>query len=212
LYHLSYGMVDLTTGKMKSREGTVVDADDLMDSVTAEARHLSEEKGELSSLEPSMKEDILHKIGLGALKFFIIKVHPHKRMTFDPVESVDMQGQTAPYIQNAYVRIQSILRKAGNMGPIAPGIKIAEQEREVIAILDAFHTTAATAAAEYDPSLMANYCYALAKAFHRFYHDLPVLNAPDESEKNFRLHLCASTARALATGMDLLGIQMPERM
>ncbi|MCB0704712.1 MAG: arginine--tRNA ligase [Saprospiraceae bacterium] len=214
LHHLAYGMVDLPTGKMKSREGTVVDADDLMAEVIGEARENTKERGELDSLSADEREDIIRKIGLAALKYFIIRVTPQKRMIFDPKESVDLQGQTGPYIQNAYVRIKSVLRKAGelNSGSFEDYRGLEEQERELLILLAKFPELVEAAAAEYDPSEIANYCYALAKEYHRFYHEHSILNCDSENVKKFRLDLSSLTAEVLETGMDLLGIEMPDRM
>ncbi|MCF8245830.1 MAG: arginine--tRNA ligase [Saprospiraceae bacterium] len=221
LHHLSYGMVDLPSGKMKSREGTVVDADDLIAEVIAEAKEASKERGELAELSKENQDDILRKIGLAALKFHIIKVGPQKRMVFDPKESVDLQGQTGPHIQYAYVRIKSVLRKAADLGLEPSAIRpdrmsgqsaIEPQERELIAQLYRLPATVETAAANYDPSEVANYCYDLAKAFHKFFTDLSILKADTEVAKAFRLQLCGAVANALRTGMGLLGIEMPERM
>jgi arginyl-tRNA synthetase len=217
LHHLSYGMVDLPSGKMKSREGTVVDADDLIAEVIAEAREASKERGEIAELDRAEQEDILRKIGLAALKFHIIKVGPQKRMVFDPKESVDLQGQTGPHIQYAYVRIKSVLRKAGEQSTVgsqqsAVGHDLQPQEKELIAQLYRFPATIQAAATNYDPSEIANYCYDLAKAFHRFFTDLSILKAETEEAKAFRLKLCAAVAHSLKNGMELLGIEMPNRM
>lgn len=214
LHHLSYGMVDLPSGKMKSREGTVVDADDLVAEVIAEAKANSQERGTLSDVSEEEQADIMRKIGLAALKFFIIKVQPKKRMTFDPKESVDMQGQTGPYVQNAYVRIQSVLRKAGEWDAApAKNYKALETiEKDIIAQLYAFPDLILQAAEAYDPSAVANYCYNLAKLYHKFYHDHSILNADTEQAKAFRLMLSTALANVLHTGMDLLGIEMPEKM
>ncbi|MCB0568273.1 MAG: arginine--tRNA ligase [Phaeodactylibacter sp.] len=214
LYHLAYGMVDLPTGKMKSREGTVVDADDLIAEVVEEARLNSYERDTLAGLTTEEQQAIVNQIGLAALKFFIIKVHPRKRMTFDPKESVDLQGQTGPYVQNAYVRVQSVLRKGGEQALEAASAyeQLEAQERELLSQLYALPELVQTAAAEYDPSTIANYCYDLAKAFHRFYHDYSILNADTEAAKAFRLQLSQAVANALKLGMNLLGIEMPERM
>ncbi|MBR9920504.1 MAG: arginine--tRNA ligase [Bacteroidetes bacterium] len=214
LHHLAYGMVDLPTGKMKSREGTVVDADDLMDEVIAEARENTKERGELESLSAEEREEIIKRIGLAALKYFIIKVTPKKRMIFDPKESVDLQGQTGPYIQNAFVRIKSVLRKAGEQdhGSFELYEELENQEKEVLLRLSKFPEIVETAAAEYDPSEVANFCYDLAKEFHRFYHDHSILNCDSDNVKKFRIDLSYLTAEVLKTGMDLLGIQMPDRM
>ncbi|MBK8699943.1 MAG: arginine--tRNA ligase [Saprospiraceae bacterium] len=214
LYHLNYGMVDLTTGKMKSREGTVVDADDLIQEVISEASAGSAERGELAELTVSQQQDIFDKIGFAALKFFILKVQPRKRMTFNPQESLDMQGQTGPYIQNAFVRIQSIFRKSdGKLSETEGGPnKIEQPEKELLRLLISFPDVVAEAGRQYDPSTIANYCYALAKDFHRFYHEVRILGAETAEEKNFRLQLCACTGDVLERAMDLLGIDMPDRM
>ncbi len=214
LYHLSYGMVDLPTGKMKSREGTVVDADDLIAEVIGEARQNTLERDTISSLPPSEQEAIVRQIGMAALKFFIIKVHPHKRMVFDPKESVDLQGQTGPYIQNAYVRVCSVLRKGGeqDLTPAVAYQQLETQEKEIVAQLYAFPEIISQAASEYDPSTVANYCYDLAKAYHRFYHDYSILNADTAPARAFRLQLSQAVANVLRHGMYLLGIEMPDRM
>lgn len=213
LHHLSYGMVDLPSGKMKSREGTVVDADDLMAEVTREAKANSQERGALEELEAEEQEHIIRMIGLAALKFFIIKVNPQKRMVFNPKESVDMQGQTGPYVQNAYVRIQSVLRKSDELiSPIDDYTELQPLERALITDLYKFPGLIKQAAADYDPSLIANYCYELAKNFHRFYHDHSILGAETEGARNFRLKLSMAIAHSLNLGMGLLGIEMPERM
>ncbi len=214
LYHLSYGMVDLPSGRMKSREGTVVDADDLMEEVIKEARKQAAERGTLDALKAEEREEVIRKVAMAALKYFIVRVNPKKRMTFNPAESVDMQGQTGPYIQNAYVRIQSVLRKAGTfdasnavehefLDPI---------ERDLTAQLYAFPDIIRQAAEEYDPSHLANYCFDLAKSFHRFYHDFQILKAETEAARAFRLQLSTAIANTLKTGMGLLGIEMPDRM
>lgn len=214
MHHLSYGMVDLPTGKMKSREGTVVDADDLMAEVIQEAKTMAAERGNLAELSESERNKIHQQVGLAALKFFIIKVQPRKRMTFDPKESVDMQGQTGPYVQNAYVRIQSVLRKAGTMD-LEPAVKyqtLETAEKDLIAMLFVFPEIIRVAAAELDPSNVANYCFDLAKAYHRFYHDYSILRAESDAAKSFRLALSTSVANVLRFGMDLLGIEMPDQM
>ncbi len=215
LYHLSYGMVDLTTGKMKSREGTVVDADDLIADVVTAAKINSSERGELAELNTEEQNHIFETIGLGALKFFILKVGPKKRMTFNPEESVDLQGQTGPYIQNAYVRIQSLFRKnntTNTTSAIWPLPQIHEAEKELLKSFIAFPDVIKDAANSYDPSTVANYCYSLAKDYHRFYHEVRILGAESETEKNFRLLLSKVTGQIIEKGMALLGIDMPERM
>ena len=214
LHHLSYGMVDLPTGKMKSREGTVVDADDLIAEVVLEARKNSEERGVLADLTDAERSEIIRKIGLAALKYFIIKVQPQKRMTFDPKESVDMQGQTGPYIQNAFVRIQSVLRKAGDFDAnIADNyLEFVLEEREIIQQLYQYPSVIAESALQYDPSAIANYAYALAKNYHRFYHEHSILKADDLAVRSFRLCMSKAVGSVLNHSMNLLGIEMPEKM
>lgn len=214
LYHLSYGMVDLPSGKMKSREGTVVDADDLIAEVVEEVRANSEERDTLNDLSTEEKGEIMHQVGLAALKFFITKVHPKKRMTFDPKESVDLQGQTGPYIQNAYVRIQSVLRKwegaAASEAKAYPALEA--EEKDLIAQLFAFPDLLQEAANSYDPSTIAQYAYGLAKSYHKFYHDHSILNADTAAARDFRLALSEAVANSLKFSMRLLGIEMPTRM
>ncbi len=205
LHHLSYGMVDLPEGKMKSREGTVVDADDLMDDVIAEA--------ELAAKDREMHDpEIIRRIAMAALKFFIIKVDPRKRMIFDPKASVDLQGQTGPYIQNAYVRIQSILRKAPTEHGPMTGYEPNEDEKMLLNMLMQCRTVIENAAREYSPALIANYTYALAKEYHRYYHDVKVIQAETDAARNFRLELITLIGQVLLQTMDLLGIEMPDRM
>ena len=214
LHHLSYGMVDLPTGKMKSREGTVVDADDLISEVVLEARKNSEERGVLADLTDAERSEIIRKIGLAALKYFIIKVQPQKRMTFDPKESVDMQGQTGPYIQNAFVRIQSVLRKAGDFDATIAGnyFEFVLEEREIIQQLYQYPSVIEESALQYDPSAIANYAYALAKNYHRFYHEHSILKADDLAVRSFRLCMSKAVGSVLNHSMNLLGIEMPEKM
>ncbi len=214
LYHLSYGMVNLPGGKMKSREGTVVDADDLIAEVVEEARANTVERDTISGLTEEEKEGLIRQIAMAALKFFIIKVQPRKRMVFDPKESVDLQGQTGPYVQNAYVRVQSVLRKGGeqDLSPAAGYRKLEPEEKEMLNMIYSFPGLIQLAAEEYDPSGIANFCYDLAKAYHRFYHDHSILNAPTAEARAFRLQLSRAVANVLNHGMNLLGIEMPERM
>lgn len=214
LHHLSYGMVELPTGRMKSREGTVVDADDLIDEVIAEARAISEERGEITALPAVEQDTILRQIGLGALKYFMIRIQPRKRMIFDPKESVDMQGQTGPYIQNAYVRIQSVLRKSQGVdaGDYSGYSGVGEMERVLISQLMAYPSVVREAGTNYDPSAIANYAYLLARDYHRFYHDVRILNAPDEAARNFRISLSREVGKVLDKSFYLLGIEMPDRM
>ncbi|MCB0691957.1 MAG: arginine--tRNA ligase [Saprospiraceae bacterium] len=213
LHHLNYGMVDLPSGRMKSREGTVVDADDLMNEVIAEAKANTDERGELSELSAIEKTNIVEKIGLGALKYHIIKVNPKKRMIFDPAESLDMHGQTGPYIQNAFVRIQSILRKVEvkNSNDFADYL-VLDIEKELVQLIMDFPFVLQNAAERLDPSEIANYSFNLAKHFHRYYHEVRILKAESESAFNFRILLCQKIAESIEESMKLLGIEMPERM
>jgi arginyl-tRNA synthetase len=214
LHHLSYGMVDLPSGKMKSREGTVVDADELMQEVIDEAAASAKERGELDGLSEGEINDIHRKVGMGALKFFILKVNPKKRMTFDPKESLDMQGQTGPYVQNAFVRIASVGRKSG--GTHAADAKgydnPSELEKGILKDVFNYPSVIEEAASGYDPSQIANYCYQLAKDYHRFYHEHRILTAETEEAKSFRLALSEKVQTVLEHGMGLLGIEMPQKM
>ena len=212
LHHLSYGMVNLPSGRMKSREGTVVDADDLIEEVIAEAKKGAEEKGGIEGIPAEEKDEIVRRIGLGALKYFLLKVNPKKSMIFNPEESVDFQGQTGPFIQYAYVRANSIFRKFESELTDASYDNIKEQERDLIIAVNEFPSIVDSAARNYDPSEVANYCYDLAKKFHKFIHDLSILRAESEGAKVFRIKLSMFVSNVLEQGMDLLGIQMPERM
>lgn len=216
LYHLSYGMVDLPSGKMKSREGTVVDADDLIAEVIAEATKNNEERGEVSGFTAEEVAEINRKVGMAALKYHIVKVNPKKRMVFDPQESVDLQGQTGPYIQYSYVRINGVLKKAEregiNLNQVVAYDKMEQQEKDLILKIYEYPKAIEEAAATYDPSVIANFCYDLAKSFHKFWHDLSILNVELENVKIFRLQLSKAVGHVLEHGMDLLGIEMPERM
>lgn len=213
LHHLSYGMVDLPSGKMKSREGTVVDADDLVEEVIGEARKGALERGELSELSEKEKNEIFDAVGLGALKYFILKVNPKKRMTFDPQDSLDMQGQTGPYIQNAYVRINSVLKRAEGEPLDQSGyIEPSEFEKNLLKSVDDYSDVLLEAAKELDPSTMANYLYNLAKEYHRFYHEHRILTAETDAARSFRLNLSTMVSEKLKAGMDLLGIGMPKKM
>lgn len=213
LYHLSYGMVDLPSGRMKSREGTVVDADDLMKEVIGEATANAKDRGEVQELTTEEQHTVYENIGLGALKYFILKVTPQRRMIFDPSESVDMQGQTGPYIQNAYVRILSLLRKnEDNLVDHAAYTDLDPYEVALVKLLAHYPDTIEVAAKNYDPSELAAYVYDLAKAFHKFYHEVRILKAESAEAKSFRLGLSKQVARILKDGMHLLGIEMPQRM
>lgn len=213
MHHLSYGMVELPDGKMKSREGTVVDADDLMDEVREEARMIAMEKGEINNLPDGEREDIIEKIGMAALKYHMIRVQPQRRMVFDPEESVDMQGQTGPYIQNAYVRIQSILRKKDMKVVNDYSIYMpSSHEMDILVQLSEYPLEIERAADGYDPSIIANFTYKLAKLYHKFYNEHRVLSAESDEARGFRLALSEGVAKVLAHSMNLLGIQMPHKM
>tara|TARA_R110002049_G_scaffold6548_3_gene41098 strand:- start:2370 stop:4151 length:1782 start_codon:yes stop_codon:yes gene_type:complete len=213
LYHLSYGMVDLPSGKMKSREGTVVDADDLIYDMEATAKKISEELGKIDDFSEEEKNELYHTIGLGALKYYILKVDPKKRILFNPEESVDFQGNTGPFIQYTYARIQSILRKAEetNISTVAPEV-IHPKEKELLKQLQLFPETIQLAAQNYSPSLIANYTYDLVKEFNSFYQNVPILVADSASEKTFRIALSRAVAEVIKTAFGLLGITVPERM
>ncbi|MBQ1648075.1 MAG: arginine--tRNA ligase, partial [Bacteroidales bacterium] len=215
IYHLSYGMVELPEGKMKSREGTVVDADDLIQSMYEEAKKTSEESGKLADISDEEKEKLYHMIGLGALKYFIIKVDPKKTMLFNPKESIDFNGNTGPFIQYTHARIRSILRKATvAFGPadINAGVTPSAKEIRLVQLLSLFPAKVAEAGAALSPAVIANYAYDLAKEFNQYYHDTPILKEPDEAVLKYRLTLIDALARTLRSAMALLGIQLPERM
>ena len=217
VYHLSYGMVELPNGKMKSREGTVVDADDLIDEMEKTAEEMSREHGKNDDLSDEDRKHLYHILALGALKYFILKVDPTKNMLFNPAESIDFNGNTGPFIQYTHARIRSIVRKAEESGVKLTGngdLKVAmtEKERGVVKALHALPETVMAAAAAYSPAMIANYAYELAKAFNSFYQDTPILRESDEQTKAFRVQLCAFVANALKNTMNILGIEVPERM
>jgi len=217
LFHFSYGMVELPEGRMKSREGTIVDADDLIKEMQLTAMEVSLELGKLSDFSDDEKEDIFRKIGMGALKYYILKVDPRKNMTFNPAESIDFNGNTGPFIQYTYTRIKSVFRKAEQMGIntgqiIISGAKTGPKEIELIKLLRKFSETVSAAATGYSPALIANYCYELSREYNQFYHDFTILGEPDAEIRNFRLVLSKVTSEIIYTGMWLLGIEMPERM
>jgi arginyl-tRNA synthetase len=213
LYHLSYGMVDLPTGKMKSREGTVVDADDLMQEMTNTAREISQELGKLEGYSEVEKEELYRIIGLGALKYYILKVDPKKRILFDPKESIDFNGNTGPFIQYTYARIQSILRKADYAyDQEVNDIELNEKERNVIKQLDLFDATIQTAAANHSPAIIANYTYDLVKEYNSFYQNSPIIHCEDVEVKIFRTQLSQKVAEVIKSAFKLLGIEVPERM
>ncbi len=214
LYHLSYGMVDLPSGKMKSREGTVVDADDLIAEMTQTAKAISEELGKLDDYNETEKEELYRMIGLGALKYYILKVDPKKRILFNPEESVDFQGNTGPFIQYTYARIQSILRKADfdYSGSLSKDFEFHEKEKELIKQLQLYPETIGLAAENNSPALVANYVYELVKSFNSFYQNVPILGIDNEEEKVFRVQLSNLVAYVIKSGFKLLGIDVPERM
>ena len=217
LYHLSYGMVELPEGKMKSREGTVVDADDLMDEMIRTAREMSYDLGKLEGLTDIEKEDIFRIIGLGALKYFILKVDPVKNMTFNPKESIDFDGNTGPFIQYTHARIKSVFRKAVEGGIVMPektavDVAVNDKEKTILKLIHDFPDVIANAGQSYNPSLIANYIYELTKEYNQFYHDYSILKEDDIQIRELRLMLSAVTAKVIKNGMELLGIEVPERM
>ncbi len=215
LVHFSYGMVELPEGKMKSREGTVVDADDLMDDMVATARTVSAELGKLDGLSEAETEAICEMVGLGALKYFLLKVDPRKNMTFNPKESIDFNGNTGPFIQYTYARIRSVLRKAAEAGMATDGylgVKPCEREITLIQRLADFPATVEEAGRSYSPAVIANYTYDLVKEYNQFYHDCSILKEEDAAVRAMRLTLSRMTADTVRTAMDLLGIKVPERM
>ena len=212
LHHLSYGMVDLPSGKMKSREGTVVDADELMLEMTDTAKAISEELGKLEGYSNTEKNELYTTIGLGALKYFILKVDPKKRILFDPKSSVDFQGNTGPFIQYTYARIQSIIRKASFDYSKAVTIELHEKEKELLKQLELYPETIQQAAANYSPALIANYTYDLVKEFNSFYQNVSILGEENQDKKIFRVQLAKKVANTIKSAFSLLGIQVPERM
>ena len=212
LYHLSYGMVELPSGKMKSREGTVVDADDLMAEMTATAQKISEELGKLDGYSDSEKASLYETIGLGALKYYMLKVDPKKQMLFNPEESVDFAGNTGPFIQYTYARIQSILRKADFDYSEAVMVELHEKEKELIKQIQLYPDVIQNAAANYSPALIANYTYDLVKEFNSFYQNVPILGESDATKKIFRVQLSQTVGNTIKLAFKLLGIQVPERM
>ncbi|MBE7176854.1 MAG: arginine--tRNA ligase [Mucilaginibacter polytrichastri] len=212
LYHLSYGMVDLPSGKMKSREGTVVDADDLMAEMEATAKQRTEELGKTEDFSDEEKAKLYHMIGMGALKYFLLKVEPKKRLLFDPNESIDFQGHTGPFIQYTHARIRSVLAKAEYTEKAPqPGI-LQNEERDLIGLLCQYAGILQSAARDHNPAVMANYAYELAKAYNKFYHEHSILHETQETVRDFRLELSAATASLIKAGMELLGIEVPVRM
>ena len=217
LVHFSYGMVELPNGKMKSREGTVVDADDLMEEMVSAARRTSEELGKFADMTENERNEIARIVGMGALKYFILKVDARKNMLFNPEESIDFNGNTGPFIQYTYARIRSIMRKAEAEGIVLPTVlpdtlPLNEKEVQLIQKLNSFETVVEQAGKDYSPSGIANYCYELTKDFNQFYHDYSILNAESGEAKTLRLALAKNVAKTIKNGMQLLGIEVPERM
>ncbi len=217
IYHLSYGMVELPEGKMKSREGTVVDADDLIEKMYNTAKETSLELGKLDNMSPQEQDSLFKMLSLGALKYFIIKVDPRKTMLFDPKESIDFNGNTGPFIQYTHARIKSILRKAAEQGidyktSDAATVELSPKEVRIIKILNSFPAKIAEAGEAHSPALIANYAYELAKEFNQYYHDTPILREEDKAKLALRLRLIEALARVLVKAMDILGIKLPERM
>ena len=217
LVHFSYGMVELPNGKMKSREGTVVDADDLIETMVADAKKTSEELGKFNDMTEEERNEIARIVGMGALKYFILKVDARKNMLFNPEESIDFNGNTGPFIQYTYARIRSILRKAAGQGvtipdALADNMPLCQKETELIQKMDEFGAAVRQAGKDYSPSGIANYCYELTKDFNQFYHDYSILNADTEEEKVVRLVIANNVAKTIKNGMALLGIEVPERM
>lgn len=216
LVHFSYGMVELPDGKMKSREGTVVDADDLMDEMVATARAIAEEQGKGKDMPAEEAAEVARRVGLGSLKYFILKVDPRKNMTFNPKESIDFNGNTGSFIQYTYARIRSLLRKAEELGIALPatfaGLTISTKEQELIAKVAEYADVVEEAARTYSPAVIANYVYDLVKEYNQFYHEFSILKEENEELRTFRLALSEVVARTIASGFSLLGIEMPERM
>ena len=216
LVHFSYGMVELPDGKMKSREGTVVDADDLMDEMVATARAIAEEQGKGKDMPAEEAAEVARRVGLGSLKYFILKVDPRKNMTFNPKESIDFNGNTGSFIQYTYARIRSLLRKAEELGITLPatfaGFTISTKEQELIAKVAEYADVVEEAARTYSPAVIANYVYDLVKEYNQFYHEFSILKEENEELRTFRLALSEVVARTIAAGFSLLGIEMPERM
>ena len=216
LVHFSYGMVELPNGRMKSREGTVVDADDLVTSMIDTAREMSNSVGKLDGLTEAEAADVHRILGLGALKYFLLKVDPRKNMTFNPAESIDFNGNTGPFVQYSYARAQSVLRKAAEAGVAVPQKLVPEaldaKELEVIRQIEQLPIVIAQAGKDYSPALVANYAFEMAKSFNQFYHDCPILREEDKDRQANRLLLCKVVARVIKNALWTLGIEVPARM
>jgi len=211
--HLSYGMVDLPSGKMKSREGTVVDADDLMQEVVDKATEMTKERGHLEGMSENQKEELFRLIGMGGLKYYLLKVDPKKRMMFNPEESIELNGNTGPFIQYAHARIKSLLAKSGvELNSAVNSITLLPEEKEIIKLLSAFPETVKDAGTEQSPAVLANYTYELVKTYNHFYQTIPILIEKDEVAKYLRLVISGNVAKVINLSMRLLGINVPERM
>lgn len=210
-YHLSYGMVDLPSGKMKSREGTVVDADDLMDEVIAAAKEITQERGHIEAMSTEDKDQLFYNIGMGGLKYYLLKVDPKKRMMFNPAESIELNGNTGPFIQYAHARIKSLLAKVEGIGSYATAEMLVE-EKELIKALHQYPSVIEEAAQNYSPAVIANYTYELVKKFNQFYQSVTILNEENEANKNLRLVICENVAKVIKSAMSLLGITVPNKM
>jgi arginyl-tRNA synthetase len=213
IFHLSYGMVDLPTGRMKSREGTVVDADDLVDEMVLEAEKKTKEKSKVEEFTEGELEELYETLALGALKFYLLKVDPKKRMVFNPEESIDFHGFTGPFVQYTYARIKSILRKEKAVSGRRSGTSdLLKLEKELLVLLDQYGDVVQQAATEYSPAVIANYIYSVAQTFNTFYTAHSVLKAENQEKKELRLQLCQLTSDVIKNAMSLLGIRVPERM
>ena len=210
-YHLSYGMVDLPSGKMKSREGTVVDADDLIDEVVEKAKEMTNERGHLEGMSEAEKEGLFKLIGLGGLKYYLLKVDPKKRMMFNPEESIELTGNTGPFIQYAHARIHSLVARAESIGSFE-GATLGAEEKEIIKLLSQYPAVIQEAAKELSPALIANFVYELVKAFNHFYQSVPIHIEENLANKNLRLIICINVGKVIESGMSLLGIEVPEKM
>ena len=212
-HHLSYGMVELPEGKMKSREGTVVDADDLLSSIIKESKELTKERGHLEGLSDQDIDSLCSKIGKAGLKYFLLKVDPKKKMAFNPKESIDLNGHTGPFIQYGYARIKSLLKRSSSFDDFdLNAISLSEKEMDVVKVLSSFPSVLKHAASEFSPSILANYLFNLVKSYNSFYQESPIIREEDENVKGFRLQLSDLTSSVLSKGMNILGIEMPERM
>jgi arginyl-tRNA synthetase len=214
IYHLSYGMVELPSGKMKSREGTVVDADDMVDEMTATAKQHTEELGKVKDFEEHELQELYETLGLGAMKFYLLRVEPKKKMIFNPEESIDFHGFTGPFVQYTYARIQSVLRKVGELPTANSGQwgDLLPLEKELVLTMERYSTVIQEAANELNPSVIANYIFHLAKTFNSFYTEHSIASAESEEKKQLRLNIATMTANVIKSSMQLLGIRVPERM